>query len=155
MGISQAASAVMVFLAGLLPASCHKTATPTSTPPPAATTNTAGVKILNRNLASTPPPAATTNTAGVKILNRNLGELSLTNHNDLFVQFDNGEICTLTPKLLAKGNVCITVSLETRNDLGETHDINVKQITTKAGTPVEVAVGDLTLSFTPKVAKEE
>lgn len=133
MGISQATTAVMVFLAGLLPASCHKS------PPP----------------AKTPTTVATTNVAGIKILSRNLGELSMTNQSDLFVQFDNGEICTLTPKLLAKGDVCITLAVETRNELGETHNFNVKQVTAKAGAPVEVAVGDLSLSFTPKVIKDK
>ena len=126
MGISQATSAVMIFLTGLLPASCHKQ--PSS-------------------LKSAPPALA----AGANSPNRDLGEISLTNHDDTCLLLSSGECCTFTPKLLDKQNVQITLAIESKNDYGETHDFAVAQVIAKAGKPLEVAVGDLNLSFTPRI----
>src|SRR6516164_7028208 len=114
MGLSQATTAVMVFLSGLLPASCHKTSAPA---------------------AKSPPPAAvaTTNAAGVKILQQNLGELSLTNKSELCLQFNTGELCTFNPKILDRDNIRITLTVESKNEYGEIRDFNVKQLVTKQG----------------------
>lgn len=134
MGISQAATAVMVFLSGLLPASCHKTTA--STPSKPATT-------------------VATNTVAARSVVRNLGELSLTNHCDTYLEFSNGEICTLTPKILDRNNVRITLALESKNDYGETQNFHVRQVIIKPDKPLEVAVGGLNLTFTPHVVSSE
>jgi hypothetical protein len=133
MGITQTTSAVMIFLTGLLPASCHKTAP---------------VK------KATPSAVAAIGTNGVVSANRDLGEISLTNHNDTCLWLPTGESFTLTPKLLDKHNVQITLSLESKNDYGETHNFAVTQVIAQPGKPLEVAVGDLNLTFTPRVNQE-
>jgi hypothetical protein len=141
MGISQATSAVMVFLTGLLPASCHKTTETKQTPP-----------------AQTIVATQSTNAAGTvvaKSLSLNLGEIALTNKNDFCIQINNGEFCTFTPKMLDQKNVRITLAVESKDKYGETSNFTVKQVTTQPGKPVEVAVGDLNLAFTPSIISAE
>ena len=133
MDISQTASAIMIFLTGLVPASCHKTAPPQK---PAA------------------PAVVAAGTNGVISANRNLGEIALTNHNETYFRLATGENCTVTPKLLDKHNVQITFALESKNDYGETHHFAVTQVIAEPGKPLEVAVGDLNLTFTPRVSQE-
>ncbi len=130
MGISQATSAVMIFLTGLLPASCHKQ--PSS-------------------LKSAPPALAAGANGAANSPNRDLGEISLTNHDDTCLLLASGECCTFTPKLLDKQDVQITLAIESKNDYGETHDFAVTQVIAKPGKPLEVAVGDLNISFTPRI----
>lgn len=117
----------MIFLTGLLPASCHK----------AATTQKPATVVVAANPA-----------------NRNLGEISLTNHTETCLRLATGESCTLTPKLLDKHNVQIVLALESKNDYGETHNFAVTQVVGQTGKPLEVAVGDLKLTFTPRVSEE-
>ena len=128
MGIAQTTSAVMIFLTGLLPASCHKSAVQ----PPS-------------------PPLTVTDTNSI---NRNLGEISLTNHNETCLRLATGENCTITPRMLDKHNVQIVLALESKNDYGETHNFAVTQVVCQTGKPLEVAVGDLNLTFTPRVTEE-
>src|SRR5262252_3989770 len=97
MDISQMTTAVMVFLTGLLPASCHKTA---------------DAKHQSRQPSAV---AGATNAPTAKILERNLGDITLTNNSDYCVQFDNGEYCTLTPKVLERSTVRITLAVESKN----------------------------------------
>jgi len=141
MGISKTISAILVFLTGLLPASCHKT-----TPPPKpATTLPIAVAMTNTLV----------NSNTVVISNhRNLGEISLTNHNETSLQLTTGENCTLTPKLLARNTLQITFAVESKNDYGETRHFAVTQVVAQPGMPTEAVVGDLTFSFTPHFYEE-
>lgn len=134
MGIAQTTSAVMIFLTGLLPASCHKSVPQQKTAPPAIAAS------ATNNVNNGP--------------NRNLGEISLTNHNETCLLLPTGETCTFTPRLLDKRNVQLTLALESKNDYGETSHFAVAQIVAQSGKPMEVAVGDLALSFTPRVSDE-
>jgi hypothetical protein len=93
--------------------------------------------------------------SATKSYNRNLGEISLTNNNDPCVLFNTGESCTLTPKLIDGRNVRITLTLESKDDYGDTHDFAVTQVTGKPGKPMEVAVGAFSLTFTPEVSAGE
>ena len=127
----------MVFLAGLLPASCHKESAQRET---SASTIAAG--------ASTNTINATVN---AKSFERNIGEIALTNLNDTYVQFSTGENFTLTPKVLDKNNVRITLAVESKDVYGDTHDFAVTQVVTEPGKPLEVAVGSYSLSFTPQI----
>jgi hypothetical protein len=129
MGISQTTSAIMVFLAGLLPASCHK-----ESPPKATATVT-----------------VSTNATEAKSFKRVLGEIALTNHNDTCVLFSTGESFTLTPKMLDKQNVQITLSVESKDDYGDTRDFAVTRIMAQPGKQMEVAIGTYNLSFIPQV----
>jgi hypothetical protein len=133
MGITQTTSAVMIFLTGLLPASCHKSAPQQKTAPPAM---------------------VATATNNVNPANRNLGVISLTNHNETCLQLASGESFTLTPKRLDQHNVQITLAVESKNDYGETHNFAVTQVIAQPGKSLEVAVGDLNLTFTPRLNQE-
>jgi len=133
MGISQIIAGVSVFLAGLLPISCHKAATQTKGAPVTATA-----------------PAA----AGTAVTNsplHELGEISLTNHYETCVQLGGGKNCTLLPTMVDSRNVELTVSLESRTPAGKTIDLTVTQVSTKSGKPMEIALGDYELGFTPKL----
>jgi len=130
MGISQIISVAALTLAGLLPASCHKTSPQQKNTPPAA-------------LAM-----ATTGTKPVDVLH-NLGDVMLTNHYETCVQLGGGKNCLLTPKMLDKHNVQITMAIESKTAAGKTQDLSVTQVVTRTDRPLEVAVGDFALSFTP------
>lgn len=123
----------MVFLTGLLPASCHKDS------------------VKGKPTTSPIVVASATNAASSKSFNRNLGEITLTNNNDTCLLFNTGESCTLTPKILDRQNVRITLTLESKDDYGDTRNFAVSQVTSKPGQPVEVAVGAFSLTFTPQV----
>jgi hypothetical protein len=141
MGISQTATAVMVFLTGLLPASCHK-----NQPAPKAASS---IVITTTNAANT------ANTASVEKFDGQLGEVTLTNQRETCLQLPNGSSCTFEPKILDRKNVRITLTLESKNPYGETRDFAVAQVVAKPGKPLEVAVGDLNLAFTPQIVATE
>ena len=126
MGISHIVTSITVFVTGLLPMSCHKVA-------PKAT--------------AAPTTVATSATNSL----HSLGEVSLTNHFETRVQLGGGKDCLLLPKMMDSHNVELTVSLESRTTAGKTLDLTVTQVTTKSGKPLELALGDYQLSFTPKI----
>jgi hypothetical protein len=131
MGISQTATAVVVFLTGLLPASCHKTAAPQKAPPASA---------------------IATNLVAVR-QHIDLGEIVLTNRDLTCVQFSNGGNCTLTPKLLDRKNVHITLELESKDQSGETKTFQVTEIVTPIDKTLEVSLGETDLTFTPHIVE--
>jgi hypothetical protein len=127
MGISQTTAAIMVFLTGLLPASCHK--------------DTNSAKTSTEAQASAESKAAP----------QKFGEIILTNLTDTCLQLADGKNCILTPKLIDPKSVRITVALESQNQYGETSDYSVAQVVTRPGSPTEVAVGSLNFTFTPQI----
>ena len=134
MGISQTTSAILVFLTGLLPASCHKE---------------------NGQQKAAPPVAAVGSTNSVvKPITGNIGQITLTNHADTCVEFANGTSCTLTPKLLDHDSVRITLALESKTDEGDTKNFSVAEVVVKQGKPTEVAIGNMTVTFTPVIVRE-
>ena len=98
----------------------------------------------------------TTNANGILVKGPiySFGEVTLTNHYETCVKIGEGKNCMLVPKMLANNSIELTLSVESRTSAGKTHDLSVKQITTKTGKPVEVALGGLQLSFTPKLLTE-
>ncbi len=132
----------MVFLAGLLPASCHKTAPQQKTAPPAVAADHSG----NASAAMAQSAA--------RAASCNLGELALTNHSEICLQLSNGEICNLTPKMLDKRNVQITLAVESKNEYGETRDFSATQVVGPVGKPLAATVGDLNFTFTPQISVE-
>ena len=134
MGISQIISVVALSLTGLLPASCHKISPQQKSTPPAvlaiATSNT---------------------TSQADDILHNLGVVMLTNHNETCVQLGGGKNCMLTPKMLDRQNVQITLAVESKTANGKTQDLSVTQVVTRSGKPLEVAIGDFALSFTPRI----
>jgi hypothetical protein len=93
---------------------------------------------------------ATTNGIALKPGDLYLGELTLTNHCETSVQLSNGKNCTLLPRGDGR-NMELTVALKTSTSGGQTHDLSVTQVAAKSGKPVEVALGDFELCFTPKI----
>ncbi len=140
MGIAHIATAVSVFLAGLVPSSCHKTSAPQPTP---ATT-----------APLTAPSTATAPAVVTNTILHNLGEVALTNHYETIVQLGGGKDCILSPKVLDGRNVQITFALESRAQNGKIHDLSVAQVVTSSGKAVEIALGDFNLTLTPHIALE-
>ncbi len=134
MGISQITSSVLVFLTGLLPASCHKTS--------------------DQAKPGTPTVAATANTNATKQITGEIGQIILTNRSETSVIFANGASCTLTPKVIDRQNIQITLALENRKEDGETKDYSVAQVIAQEGRPVMAVVGDMNISFTPTIAEK-
>lgn len=132
MEINQITSAVMVFLTGLLPASCHKADAKKSAPT---------VMVANAT------------NSNVRAVSGNIGQITLTNHAETCVEFANGASCTLTPKIVDRNNVRITLSLEFKDDYGDTKDFSVTEIVAKPGKATEVALGKMNLNFTPVIVE--
>jgi hypothetical protein len=128
MGLSHIVTSITVFVTGLLPMSCHKAASKTATP----------VTVITMS-------ANSTNTL------HNLGEVTLTNHCETSVQLGGGRNCLLVPRMIDSRNLELKVSLESRTAAGQTLDLTVTQVTTKSGKPLDIALGDYQLSFTPKM----
>jgi hypothetical protein len=117
-----------------MPLSCHKAATTASTKPKAS--------------------PATIIVSPTSAPQHELGDVSLTNHLETCLQLGGGKNCTLTPYLIDKHTIELTLELESRTAAGAIHDVSVTQVTTKDGQPLEVAVGDFQLSLTPNVTSE-
>jgi hypothetical protein len=126
MGISQTTTAIMVFLTGLLPASCQKNAG-----------------------KADPASAVIVATNGVSL--RNLGEIVLTNANETCLLLADGQHCIFTPKLIDAKSFRLTVAVESPNANGETEAFSVSQVTASLGKPLELAVGNLNITFTPRI----
>jgi hypothetical protein len=82
-----------------------------------------------------------------------LGEVVLTNHFETVVRVGNGKSCTLVPRQMGSHNVELTLSLESRNAAGKTHELSVTQVSATSGKLMEVALGGMQLSFTPKLVQ--
>jgi hypothetical protein len=95
-----------------------------------------------------------TNSETVTISSRDLGEISMTNHLDTCVPLGAGKDCVLTPVMIDKRNVQITVALETKTAKGKVHDLSITQVVARSGKPFEVAVGQFSFSLTPNVVSE-
>jgi len=131
MGITHIVTVAPISLSGLLPASCHKSATP------AAQTKASSAAV------------ATTN----NVVLHNRGELALTNHYETCVQLGGEKDCIFTPKMIGH-DVQITLALESKNRAGKIKDLSVTQVIARPGKPFEVALGDFQFTFTPKIISE-
>lgn len=132
MWLTKIFTALMVVLTGLLPSSCTKAKNPTVEHAPIVTIATSSESFTNKNL----------------------GELELTNHYETRVNLGVGKSCTIKPTLLDHNNLQLTMALESKNATGETSGLSVVQIVTKTGQSFKVAVGDMNLTLTPKLAVE-
>jgi hypothetical protein len=133
MWLTKLFTAVMVVLAGLVPTSC------TTAKKPAAQQHA---------------PAMTSATSPESPNDQNLGELELTNHYETCVNLGAGKSCTIKPTLLDHRNLQLTMALESKSASGSLKGLSVVQIVTISGQPFEVAVGDMNLTLTPKLAAE-
>jgi hypothetical protein len=97
------------------------------------------------------PPAKS---ASIDPLSRDLGVLTLTNHYDTSVSLGSGQNFVLTPSLVDRHNVKLTVSVESKDAQGKIHDLYITQVVTPVGKQFEVAVGSFNFSLTPTMAPE-
>ncbi len=141
----------MVFLAGLVPASCHKNASAQKPNPQAPVV--VGTKSMAATFTNSAVPTASNAPVAVTFTG-DLGKINLTNRTDTCLLFADGQSCTMTPKMIDRNNVRITIALESKNDYGETHNFSVCQVTGTPDKPMEVAVGDLNLSFVPHIVSD-
>ena len=140
MGITQITTILAISLSGLLPASCHKTPAPSKVAPaPSKAAVASAAKVV---------------TVPVETHARDLGEIVMTNHCETSLVLAKGKNFTLTPRMLDKHNVQLTLSVECKTNAGKTHDLSVTQVVARTGKPLEVAVGDFALTLTPMVSLE-
>jgi hypothetical protein len=133
MDIRKITFAATMLLAGLILTGCQKKSPQQKSPVPGASASTR----LETNTVS-----------------RDLGAVTLTNHYETCVNLGAGKDCILTPKMIDNHNVQLTLAVESKTSAGKTHDLSVTQVVTREGKPLEVAVGDYSLSLTPRVTSE-
>jgi len=140
MGVSHIAFIAAISLSGLLPSSCSKHSTSTAAkqhaPPPTPV------------VANTNPPVSTPSNA------KDLGELALTDRHETRIELGGGRSCTITPKLLDRDKLQLTLTLQSRGTDGKTTGFIVSQVTTRPGQPFEAAVGNMDITLTPEIVQE-
>ncbi len=92
--------------------------------------------------------ASTTNSLSKK----DLGVLPLSNHVSTTINVGKNRECTLTPTLLKSGNVEIILAMVTMDVNGRPQGMNVARVRARSGEPFNVAIGDMSLAFTPQLA---
>jgi hypothetical protein len=95
-----------------------------------------------------------TNADGVLLSDCDLGDVSLTNHFETSVSLGKGKDCILTPKLIDRHNVSLTLAVETKGANGRVHDLSITEVVARIGKPLDVAVGGFSFSLTPKMDTE-
>jgi hypothetical protein len=131
MWLSKFFTAVLVALTGLLPSSCTK----------------AKITTAQKQRASVVADASGVST------NRNLGELELTNYYEADIELGAGKSCRITPKVIDRKNLQLTMALESKKVDGQIAGLSVTQVIIRPGEPFEVAVGDMNFTLTPKLAE--
>ena len=140
MGVANMAVIAAISLSGLLPFSCSKVSTSTTA----------------KNHAPSPKPAAT-NAHPVAVTpsnTKNLGELALTNRYETRVDLGAGRSCTITPNLIDRDNLQLTMALQSKRADGKTAGLIVTQVVTRPGQSFELAVGDMDITLTPEISQE-
>jgi hypothetical protein len=132
MWLSKLFTAVLVALTGLLPSSC-------TTAKKTAAQNQHAPVVADVSAVST---------------NRNLGELNLTNYYEANIELGAGKCCRITPKVIDRGNLQLTMALESKKIDGQIAGLSVTQVITRPGKPFEVAVGDMNFTLTPNIVSE-
>lgn len=144
MGVSQVTVIAAISLSGLLSFGCSKRPAPTTvkthTPRPATVATN----------SSPPRPAMTARGSNVK----DLGALDLTNRFETFIDLGGGRSCTITPRLIDKNNLQLTLVLQSKSADGKTDGIVVTQVSTHPGQPFEAAVGDMDITLTPNIGQQ-
>lgn len=140
MGVSHIAVIAAISLSGLVPFGCSKTSSSTT---------------AKKNTPSTTPTVANSSPAVSTPSNtRDLGELQLTNRYETCVSLGAGRSCTITPKLLDRDNLQLTMALQSKQANGKTAGLIITQVTTRPGKPFEVAIGDMDITITPEIVQE-
>ena len=130
MGLSHIAVIAVISLSGLLPSSCTKTpASPQHAQAPA------------------------TNAVAISSKTKDLGVIQLTNHYETEIDLGKGESCTITPRLLDRHELQLTLSFGTKNAVGRPTGLCVTRVTAQPDRPFDVTVNDVALTFTPRLVE--
>jgi hypothetical protein len=100
-------------------------------------------------VVANPNPAVSTPSSA-----KDLGELTLTNRYETCINLGAGRSCTITPKLLDRNSLQLTMALQSKQANGKTAGLIITQVITRPGQPFEVAVGDIDITLTPEIVQE-
>jgi hypothetical protein len=92
-----------------------------------------------------------TNAATSSLHKKDLGVLALSDHVSTTVSLGNNTQCTLTPTMLRGGDLQIILAMETMGINGKLQSVNVARVVARPGRPFNVSIGDMDLTFTPRV----
>jgi len=95
-----------------------------------------------------------TNAEGIVLSDCDLGTVSLTNHLDTCVSLGKGKDCILTPKLIDRRNIALTLTVETKTAGGKIHDLSITEVEARLGKSLAVSVGGFSFSLTPTMETE-
>jgi hypothetical protein len=140
MGVSHIAVIAAISLSGLMPSSCSKIFSAKEAKTRAPSSNSA---------AAHPGPADS-----IPASTKNLGELALTNRYETCVNLGAGRSCTITPKLLDRDSLQLTLALQSRQANGKMAGFIVTQVVARPGKPFEVAMGDMDITITPEIVQK-
>ena len=126
MGLSHIAVIAAISLSGLWPSSCSKAPSPQS------------AQAAGANAAATPSKT------------KELGVIQLTNHYETQIDLGKGQSCTITPRLLDRHNIQLTLSFGTKNAAGKPIGLCVTRVVAQPDKPFDITVKDVDISFTPK-----
>ena len=129
MGLSHIAVIATISLTGLLPSSCTKTP----------------VVPQSARVAKTNAPVAQSNI-------KDLGVIQLTNHYETEIDLGKGNSCTITPQLIDRRNLQLTLAFGSKNSAGRPTGLSVTRVTAQPDKPFDITVNDTDLTFTPKLA---
>lgn len=129
MGLSHIAVVASISLAGLMPSSCSKTS-----PHKAAALQTGTTAAAPSNV-------------------RNLGVIQLTNHFETEINLGKGETCRITPRLMGRQDLKLTLFVGTKDADGNPTALSVTQVTTEPGKPLQIKVDKSNLTFTPELVE--
>jgi len=130
MGLSHIAVIAAISLGGLWPSSCSKT--------PASPQHA---------------QVAGANTAVKQSKTRDLGVIQLTNHYETEIELGKGQSCTITPQLLDRRDLQLTLSFGSKNADGRPTGLCVTRVVAQQDKPFDITVNDMDLAFTPRLAE--
>ena len=137
MSLQNIAAIAAISLIGLLPLGCSKA------PAPTPRTQAAGTNSM----------ATTTNSVAPSSTTMELGVIQLTNRYETHIDLGKGRSCTITPQLMDRRNVQLTLSFGSKNAAGRPTGLCVTRVIAKPDHPFDITVNDMALTFTPKVVE--
>jgi len=146
MGMTHITLAIAISFTSLIPSSCskHFGSKAPAKPSPMAATNT----IASTNGVATTNGIVTTNPDS-----KNLGTLSLRNNYQTAINLGGGRTFIIVPKLQERDQVQLTISLQVKQTNQIAPGIEVRQLSTRLGTPQDVTIGDVEVVFTPEMSR--
>ena len=102
----------------------------------------------------TPTIIIASTSVNTNLLSLDLGTIILTNHHETILSLGMGTNCRVSPLLLSKNSVQLTLTVETKNPQGKVMDLSITQVTTPPDQKFEANVGEFTFSFIPQVVPE-